>query len=110
MEGSLTRFHRGKTSQARISPNTIPPPPTRRKSRPASHTENVPVTTAATATLKATSAEPSLMRLSPPTIVLTLSGTPRRRKIASAATGSVGKDCPEDEGCGPRQADQDMPD
>jgi hypothetical protein len=31
-----------------------------------------------------------LTRLSPPTIVLTLPGTPRRRKIASAATGSVG--------------------
>ena len=30
------------------------------------------------------------MRLSPPITVLTRSGTPRRRKIASAATGSVG--------------------
>jgi len=44
-----------------------------------------------TASRKATRAVPSFMRLSPPTTVPTRSGTPRRRKIASAATGSVGE-------------------
>jgi hypothetical protein len=39
MGGSLTRFHQGKTIRARIRPSMIPPPPTRRKSSPASHTE-----------------------------------------------------------------------
>src|SRR3712207_8954794 len=76
--------------RARTRPRSSPPPPTSRKLRPASHTENAPLTTAATAALKATSPVPSLTRLSPPTTVPTRSGTPSLAKIASAATGSVG--------------------
>jgi hypothetical protein len=51
IEDSFTRAHRGKRMRPRISPTMIPPPPTRRKSRPASQMENAPVTTAATAIL-----------------------------------------------------------
>src|SRR5688500_19927802 len=76
--------------RARARPTSIPPPPTSKKLRPASHSENAPLTTAATATLKATRPVPSLTRLSPPTTVPTRSGTPNLPKIASAATGSVG--------------------
>src|SRR5918997_62319 len=90
MDGSVSRPHKGSIVQARTSPTTIPPPPTSSKFRPASHNENVPAVTAISATLKATSPVPSFIRLSPPTTVPTRSGTPRRRKIASAATGSVG--------------------
>src|SRR5215216_1255635 len=76
--------------RARARPTSIPPPPISKKLRPASHTENAPLTTAATATLKATRPVPSLTRLSPLTSVPTRSGTPNLPKIASAATGSVG--------------------
>src|SRR5215208_3031722 len=77
-------------NQARARPRNNPLPPTSRKLRPASHTEKAPLTTAATATRKATRPVPSLTRLSPPTTVPTRSGTPNLPKIASAATGSVG--------------------
>src|SRR5215211_4161476 len=94
-----------------MRPTSNPPPPTSRKLRPASHTENAPLTTTATATLKAARPVPSLTRLSPPTTVPTRSGTPNLPKIASAATGSVGGEYrPEDEGRRPRQANQGVRD
>ena len=86
----LSRTHSGRTMRARARPTSIPPPPISKKLRPASHTENAPLTTAATATLKATRPVPSLTRLSPLTTVPTRSGTPNLPKIASDATGSVG--------------------
>src|SRR5918994_707667 len=46
MEESPTRAHSGKTAQPRTSPRSNPPPPTSRKSSPASQIENAPVTTA----------------------------------------------------------------
>ena len=58
---------------------------------PASQSVNVPVTTATTAKRYATSAVPSLTRLSPSTIETTRRGTPSRRMIAVAAIGSVGE-------------------
>src|SRR5215204_2935059 len=88
--GSLSRAQSGRTIRAKMRPTSNPPPPTSRKLRPASHTENAPLTTAATATLKATRPVPSLARLSPLTTVPTRSGTPNLPKMASAATGSVG--------------------
>ena len=45
------RAHSGRTTTAKSSPKRRPPPPERTKPRPASHAENVPATTAATATL-----------------------------------------------------------
>src|SRR5215207_3551922 len=60
-------------------------------SSPALGNEKVPVTTADTATLYRTSAVPSLMRLSPSSIVTIRLGAPRRPAMAVAATGSVGE-------------------
>ena len=56
-----------------------------------STSENEPVTTAATATRYRTSPLPSFTRLSPSTIVTSLRGTPSRRAIDVAASGSVGE-------------------
>src|SRR3954453_17800671 len=53
--------------------------------------ENDPVTTATTANLKRTSAVPSLTRLSPSMIAIARRGTPKRRAIEVAASGSVGE-------------------
>src|SRR5438067_13223590 len=53
--------------------------------------EKLPVTTAATAKRYATSAVPSLTRLSPSITAIRRRGRPRRCAIAVAAVGSVGE-------------------
>ena len=58
---------------------------------PASQSENEPLTAATTAKRYATSAVPSLTRLSPSTMFTIRRGTPRRCMIAVAAIGSVGE-------------------
>ncbi len=90
MRGSFTRLQSGVTTNASASPTTMPPTARKRNCRPASAREKPVPTATARATRKAARPVASLIRLSPPTTVLTRSGTPRRRKIASAATGSVG--------------------
>ena len=69
----------------------MPPTTVHTKLPAASTSENDPVTTAATANLKRTSAVPSLTRLSPSMIAIGRRGTPRRRPIDVAASGSVGE-------------------
>ena len=72
------------------SPTPTPPSTAQTRLAAACGRENVPVTTAATANLKNTSAVPSLTRLSPSITEITRRGTPNRRPIADAAMGSVG--------------------
>ena len=72
-------------------PTAIPPSTVQTKSPAACRSENEPVTTATTANLKRTSAVPSLTRLSPSTIAIARRGTPKRRAIDVAASGSVGE-------------------
>jgi hypothetical protein len=74
-----------------MSPTAMPPRTDHTKLTLASRSENEPVTTAATANLKRTSAVPSLTRLSPSMIATARRGTPYRRAIAVAARGSVGE-------------------
>ena len=108
IEGSLSRASCGKVSQARERPRSNPPPPTSKKLRPASHNEKAPVTTAATATRKATRPVPSLTRLSPDDRAHAL----RHAQPAEDSLGRHGvggrEDRPEDEGRGPRQTEEDV--
>ena len=89
--GGLSRRRRTcRTSQPTPSPTAIPPPTLTTKSPVVCHSEKEPVRTAATATRYATRPVPSLTRLSPSTMVTSFRGTPRRRAIDVAASGSVG--------------------
>ena len=69
----------------------MPPAAAPTNSSPASTTEKLPPTAAATATRYATSAVASLTRLSPSITLTIRRGAPSRRMIAVAATGSVGE-------------------
>ena len=79
----------------RMTPTTAPiaTPPTATSTnwRPASQSEKAPVTTAAVANRRATSAVASLTRLSPSSTVATRPGTPSRPMIAVVATASGGE-------------------
>src|SRR3954465_46160 len=81
------RAARNPTGRPIAAPTTTPTA----NFRPASHRLNVPVRTAVTANLYATSAVASLTRLSPSPIVATRPGTPPRLAIGAAARGSVGE-------------------
>ena len=74
-------------TQPTASPTAIPPAAFHTKSQPASSRENVPVPIAIR---YATSAVASLISASPSRIETSRRGTPSRRAIAVAATGSVG--------------------
>ena len=68
----------------------MPPITSTQNRQAACQSENVPVTTAATANPYTTSAVASLTRLSPSMIAMILRGTEMREAIAVAATASVG--------------------
>ncbi len=88
---SSTRRRISATTYATTSPTAMPPAADPTNSSPASTTEKLPPTAAATATRYATSAVASLTRLSPSITFTSRRGAPRRRMIAVAATGSVGE-------------------
>src|SRR5437879_12363468 len=77
------------SSHPTASPTMIPPAPTSRNRRPAWTNENVPVTTAATATRYATIAAASFTMLSPSRIVTRRRGSGRRLRqdVAAATSG-----------------------
>ncbi len=87
---STTRRNTHVSSWAVMRPTTAPPTTFRTKSPEAESRSNDPPTAAATAVRYATSAVPSLMRLSPSMRVMSRRGTPSRWVIEIAASGSVG--------------------
>ena len=89
--GSLIRRRTQAIAAPTAIPTAMPPTTVTTKSPVASTMLKVPVTTAATANLKATSAVPSLISDSPSTMATIRLGTLSRRAIAVAATGSVGE-------------------
>ena len=89
--GLSSRRRTSRIAWPMTSPTPIPPTTVHTKSAAACISENEPATTAATANLKSTSAVPSLTRLSPSMIASARRGTPKRRPIADAASGSVGE-------------------
>src|SRR3954463_1768926 len=87
---SVVRDRISAVNQPTASPIANPPaaPPTKRS--PASPSQNLPLTTAATATRYATSAVASLNRPSASTMFTNRRGTPRFLMIVAPASGSVG--------------------
>ena len=88
--GLSMRRRTNATRKPTIRPIATPPTTLHTSRQDASQTENVPATAAVTATRYRTSAVPSFTRLSPSTMVMARRGTPSRRMIAEAASGSVG--------------------
>ena len=90
MSSATIRLKISTRTSAATMPNAIPPATLTTKSPVASSRSKLPPT-ATTAVRYATSAVPSLTRLSPSITDVTFRGTPRRRAIVVAASGSVGE-------------------
>ncbi len=89
--GSSTRRRTSRMMTPAASPTSRPPTPLQMNFKPASASEKLPLTTAATATLYRTSAVQSLVRFSPSITASMRCGAPIRRRISAGATASVGE-------------------